>query len=60
MWTLDELRKMEGPIGKIDGKWCVARPLNYTKRHLTIKERLMRAWLVFTCKADAFTWPCGQ
>lgn len=39
-----------------NGEWMPARPLGAP----TIGNRLKCAWLVFTGKADALTWPEGQ
>lgn len=36
---------------KIEGKWVIARPVNYKYR--SFKERLCDAWAVFSGKADA-------
>jgi len=43
---------------EIDGKWVPARGENYKYRSLS--QRFKEAWMVFTGKADAFTWPEGQ
>jgi len=60
MWTLTELRSSDISMAEINGAWFPARPLNYQKPYLSFWARLKRAWLVFTCKADVFTWPAGQ
>ena len=60
MWTLERLQDKDVPQVCINGNWVPARPLNYTKKCLTFKERFKRAWLVFTCKADCFVWPENQ
>jgi hypothetical protein len=39
-----------------DGEWVPARPLACP----SIFNRIRIAWLVFTGKADAFTWPGNQ
>jgi hypothetical protein len=40
-----------------DGKnWVPARPLGF----YSMTERARLAWMVFTGKADALTWPQGQ
>jgi hypothetical protein len=41
--------------GLPDGRWVPARALGYA----SIGQRIKAAWLVFTGKADALTWP-GQ
>ena len=41
---------------KLRGLWVPARPLGYTG----IGRRFKAAWLVFTGRADAVVWPCGQ
>ena len=60
MWTLKELQGYTTTMVKINDKWVPARPLNYQKKYTSFRERIKRAWVVFTCKADAFTWPEGQ
>ena len=40
----------------IENKWVPTRPINYTSLSIRVKS----AWLVFTGKADAVIWPCGQ
>ena len=40
----------------INGKWVPARPEGYW----SLRERIRCAWIVFTGKADAVTWPEGQ
>jgi len=58
IYTLERLLKtaVEGTEAEIDGKWVPARPLGY----YSIKHRIKAAWLVFTGKADAVTWPGDQ
>ena len=41
--------------GLPDGRWVPARPMPYC----SLSERFRAAWMVFTGKADALTWP-GQ
>lgn len=41
--------------GLPDGRWVPARSLGYH----SIRHRIRAAWLVFTGRADALTWP-GQ
>lgn len=41
--------------GLPDGRWVPARAFGY----MSIGQRFKAAWLVFTGKADALTWP-GQ
>jgi hypothetical protein len=57
MWTINQLRSKDIPMAKINDKWVPARPLNYQKKYISFWKRLKRAWTVFTCEADAFTWP---
>lgn len=59
MWDFEDLREAF-PQVCVGSYWVAARPLNYTRAYLSIGQRLIRAWLVFTCKADAFKWPGGQ
>ncbi len=40
-----------GQQAEINGKWVIARPLNYTCR--TLWERISEAWAVFRGKAEA-------
>ncbi|MDF2435375.1 MAG: hypothetical protein JWP44_5006 [Mucilaginibacter sp.] len=40
----------------INGKWVPARPIGFWSWSYRIKA----AWLVFTGRADAVTWPGGQ
>ena len=43
-----------GPTASADGEtWWPARPLGYP----SFRYRLKAAWLVFTGRADAVTWP---
>jgi len=60
MWTLKQLQDSEMPLANINDKWVPARPENYKRTYMTLQERLSHAWAVFTCKAEAFTWPEGQ
>lgn len=60
MWTLKQLQDPNMCQAEINGKWVPARPENYKKTCMTYRERLAHAWAVFTCKAEAFTWPEGQ
>lgn len=60
MWTLEKLREKDIPMANIDGRWVPARPLNYQKKYMRICDRIRHAWAVFVCRAEAFTWPCGQ
>ena len=60
MWTLNQLREKDITHACIEGKWVPARPENYKKSCMTLRERFKHAWAVFTCKAEAFTWPEGQ
>jgi hypothetical protein len=58
LYTLDGLHKLNREVGAShDGKvWYPARPLGLD----TISNRIRCAWLVFTGRADAVTWPAGQ
>lgn len=60
MWTLKQLQEPNQPMALINGNWVPARPENYTKRYLNIRERAKIAWEVFQCRAEAFTWPEDQ
>lgn len=40
-----------------DGRWVPARPMGYPGGW---RYRIKAAWLVFTGKADAVTWPDGE
>lgn len=42
-------------VGLSDGRWVPARSLGF----MSFGHRVKAAWLVFTGKADALTWP-GQ
>ena len=50
------LKSIKGEQAEIDGKWVPARPLGF----YSIGHRIKAAWLVFTGKADAVTWPGNQ
>ena len=59
MWRLGDLiafarENMVKPTH--DSKYVPCRPLGWT----SLKYRLRAAWMVFTGKADAVTWPRGQ
>jgi hypothetical protein len=61
IYTLESLFSMFKPDGgrcdvEINGKWFPARPLGFS----SFRYRCKAAWLVFTGKADALTWPGGQ
>jgi hypothetical protein len=59
MWTLRALMDSVGSNSvEINGRWVPARPINW--RYRTLRQRISEAWLVFTGRADAFTWPEGQ
>ena len=60
MWTLKQLQDTERSQTEINGKWVPARPLNYKRKYMSLGDRIRHAWAVFTCKAEAFTWPEGQ
>ncbi len=61
MWNLYNLiNHCNNNKARINGKWVPARPLNYKKGYCSLKERIKNAWLVFTCKAEAFIWPENQ
>lgn len=46
----------EGTRVLIDNQWVPMRPLGYGG----IVRRIKLAWMVFTGKADAVTWPGNQ
>lgn len=60
LYTLEHIR--DHVLGKnrvmadFGGRWVPARPLGY----FSWRWRCKVAWLVFTGRADAFTWPEGQ
>lgn len=59
MWTLQYLLDhSRSNTAYINYKWVPARPINYKYRKFSTK--IHEAWLVFTGKADCFTWPEGQ
>jgi hypothetical protein len=61
MWTLKTLMESASQNQAcINKKWVPARPLNHTKEHYGLAGRLVDAWEVFMCRAEAFTWPEGQ
>ncbi len=60
MWTLEQLRKTEAPMVAINDNWVSCRPVNYTKKYMSLLNRIRHAWEVFQCRAEAFTWPEGQ
>jgi len=45
-------------LTEIDGKWVIARPINY--KYESLRERFKAAWEVFRRRADAFYWSKGQ
>lgn len=58
IWTLKGLGDYVNGCSQagINGKWVPARPLGA----VGIVARIKAAWLVFTGKADAVTWPEDQ
>jgi hypothetical protein len=60
MWKLVDLQYKNLPQTCINGKWIPARPLNYRRKFMPFIDRIKYAWMVFTCKAEAFTWPGEQ
>jgi hypothetical protein len=56
MWKIKDLRG-NLPHHEIDGKWVPAKLENFKNKYLSIFKRFKRAWMVFTGKADCFTWP---
>ena len=55
--TLESLcNNIKGVSTEIDGKWVPARGLGYA----SLGSRFRCAWMVFTGKADALTWPGGK
>lgn len=56
IYTLASLKNRDWPECQLpDGRWVPARPLGFA----SLLQRFRCAWLVFTGKADALTWP-GQ
>ena len=63
MWKLKSLQDYlyySGNLKTINNKFVPARPLNFTKKYMSFKQRLKDAWEVFRCRAEAFKWPEGQ
>ena len=59
MWELQYLiDRSRAHTAYINFEWVPARPINHKHRKLT--TRIHEAWMVFTGKADCFTWPKGQ
>ena len=59
IYTLETVLKIPDGCDEMspdDKVWYPARPLNPGWRF----DRLRAAWLVWTGRADAFTWPGGQ
>lgn len=59
IFTLEYLRSnkdLDDFQAEVDGKWVPARPLGYP----SLIHRIKAAWLVFSGKADAVTWPGDQ
>lgn len=59
LYTLKELRGDDinsSQVQDTGGKWVPARPVHHT----SLRRRLKLTWMVFTGKADVFTWPCNQ
>lgn len=61
IWTLKNLVEFSSQnLAHINGKWVPCRPENGKRKYATMKMRIRAAWMVFNCKAEAFTWPEGQ
>lgn len=63
MWTMQRLvdyATRNGSNAKINGRWVWARPENGKRQYATLRDRIKDAWAVFTCRAEAFTWPEDQ
>jgi len=58
VYNLYTLRRLQdnSSQAEINGRWVPARPIRFFSWINDIKL----AWLVFTKRADAFTWPEGQ
>jgi hypothetical protein len=59
VWTLVQIVTYAthgGVSTQVDGKWVPARPEGFA----SLRMRLRAAWLVFTGRADAVTWPGAQ
>lgn len=57
IFTLKSLAKTCNEVSvEIGGRYMPSRPLGYP----SFRHRLAAAWLVFTGRADAVTWPGGQ
>ena len=61
LYTLEQVGRIafeNNPSSSNDGiHYVPARPLNAMGG---LSDRLRVAWMVFTGRADAFTWPQGQ
>lgn len=54
IWAVQNLVKYAESIStQINGQWVPARPLGWTG----LLYRLRAAWMVFSGRADAVTWP---
>lgn len=60
MYKFEELLQCQNNKVLLNGIWVPARPINSTKEYKGFFSRIRDAWLVFTCKADAFIWPENQ
>jgi hypothetical protein len=57
IYTVEDVHVIRSTTAaKIDGRYVTARPVGLQ----TVFGRFHCAWLVFTGRADALTWPGGQ
>lgn len=60
-WPLSTLlRHCDSVKTEINGEWVPCRPVNFTRRYASLRERLWMAWKVFRCDYDVFFWPNEQ
>ncbi|MCF8354317.1 MAG: hypothetical protein K9H48_07675 [Melioribacteraceae bacterium] len=52
-YHVETIKKYEEK-SEINGKWVLARPINYKYRNL--KQKIIEAWKVFTGELDSLMW----
>ena len=61
MWNLESLiEASKHTEANINGKWVPARPLNFKRPYVSLRQRIRDAWEVFWCRAEAVKWPGNQ
>jgi len=60
MWTIREIIDKQHNTTEINGRWFVARPLNYTLAYTSIIQRLIYAWYVLIGKHETFEYDEDQ